>query len=458
MSLSCFELIKSSPEKKTLERAFLEECLSNLAEDFLRERKGQLMTEFINSATGLRRFKKAAEDFKKQNKYLNQTETAMFNILEDARELEGVIKEEKDRAGAILSSMAEGLLVVDKNYKIILMNPAAERFLRFSFREAEGKNIKEALRIFKGKEEMSDDSHPVFKIFKSGGSVIFELEENIYLETASAKAFPAVMAGAPLRGNGITGAVIVFRDASEEKKLEESRNSFISTASHQLRTPLTSISWYAEMLKAGDAGELNETQKDFLNEIYSGAARLNETLNMLLMLARLEGSRQKISPEKINVRVFAEEILKNFEPEIAKKNLAITLKSAQEPNVFLDKTILSQVIMNLLSNAMRYTDDNGKMEISVEESGKELIFSVKDDGIGIPKSQQEKVFSKFFRAENAANKAPDGHGLGLALVKSFVELWKGRIWFESPAVWRDSSGGENYKGTAFYFTMPLIKK
>ena len=125
------------------------------------------------------------------------------------------------------------------------------------------------------------------------------------------------------------------------------------------------------------------------------------------------------------------------------------------PEVLIDQAMLSQVIVNLLSNAIRYTDNKGKIEISIAVFGNSVIYSIKDDGIGIPQGQQKNIFNKFFRAENAISKIPDGNGIGLTLVKNFVEFWKGKIWFESPTVWIGKKGGEERKGTIFYLTIPI---
>lgn len=390
---------------------------------------------------------KKSLELERQNKLLSETEKAVMNLLEDGQISENYLKKERERLATIIFSMGEGLIVVDNNMKIILINSMAEKLLEISSGEAVGKKISEIVSLLKGEEKILTEELPVFKTLKTGESISVDLADNYYYQLPSGKKFPIILNDAPLRGNGIIGAVVVFKDATDEKALDESRSSFISTASHQLRTPLTAIRWYTEMLNAGDAGPLSDNQKKFSNEIYGGVLRLGDTLNLLLTLARVEGRRMKIKNEKINIFQFTDNLIKNLGPSIKNKNLSVEIKSNRKEisDIDLDQTLLSQVITNLLSNAIRYTNEGGHIEIGISCNDKEMIYYIKDDGMGIPEDQKNRVFEKFFRAENAMTKIPDGNGLGLVLVKSLVEIWKGKVWFES----------ELGKGTTFYFTIPI---
>lgn len=441
---------------KSLKKDLLTERLSSFADSYLEKQEHGLVFEIIKNASDLRRLKNLTEKFSEQNARLSEDEAAMLNILEDARELEGIIREEKDQANAIISSMGEGLLVIDSAYKIILMNKNAEFLLGIPKNEIIGNDAKKIIKVFKQNEEIPEAERPAEKMFRTQNTVKIEMEDNFYYQIIpSGKKFPVALVATPLRGNGITGAVIVFRDITAEKALDESKTGFIFTASHQLRTPLTAIRWYAEMLQSGDAGKLNKDQKNFLSQIYGGVLRLGNTLNILLSLARIESGQTKIISSKINFFQSMENIVKELELPIKQKNLNLTIdaggKKPEEFEVLIDQTILNQVIANLLSNSIRYTDKRGNINIKIIRSEKELICSVKDDGIGIPENQKNKIFEKFFRADNAKILVPDGNGLGMVLVKNLVELWKGKIWFESPADWN----GEK-RGTIFYFTIPIL--
>ena len=401
-----------------------------------------------------------ADNLKQRIEYFKQVELAMMNILEDERELEIGLKNERDKTMAIVSSIGEGLLVIDNDYKIVLINEVAARFLEVSAAGVIGIDAKEVINIYKGNEKLPDEKRPVAETLKTGKAISVGLNDDIYYIVPSGRKFPITLVSTPLVSDGnIVGVVVVFSDITEEKKLDEAKSSFIATASHQLRTPLTTIRWYTEMLSKGDAGPLNKDQKIFLEKIYNGVLKLNEALGILLSLARIEGGGNvKINPTKTNLIKFTDEIIKSLALLIKKEKINIKVNAVEKnlPEVLIDQTMLNQVITNLLSNAIRYTDNKGKIEISIAVFGNSVIYSIKDDGIGIPHGQQKNIFNKFFRAENAVNKIPDGSGIGLTLVKNFVEFWKGKIWFESPTVWIAQKGKkEEKKGTIFYFTIPI---
>lgn len=402
--------------------------------------------------------KLADEEKKKDMEKAEETKIALFNILEDVKESEINLKEERDRSEAIISSMGDGLFVVDKDYKIILVNKTTEKLFETLAADILGKDVRDVWKVFKGEEIVPDDERPIAKTLKTGESINIKLEDNFYYKTSAGKKIPVEIITTPLRGNGITGVVIVFQDISELKALDESQKSFISIASHQLRTPLTSIRWYAEMLDSEDAGPLNKDQKEFVNRVYGGALKLNEVINLLLSLTRIESGKTEMEVKKISLVPFTEDIIKELDPLLKQKELKteIITKEKDLPEVDFDASMLRQIVTNLLSNSIRYTGNEGIIQVIIEKMPGEIVYSVKDDGIGIPENQRSKIFNKFFRAENAVTKVPDGSGLGLSLVKALVEMNKGTIWFETPASWVDEAGKEIKKGTVFHFTMPII--
>ena len=397
------------------------------------------------------------EERKKNTERAEETKTALFNILEDVKESEINLKEEKDRSQAIISSMGEGLFVVDKDYKIILANKVTEKLFETSITGILGKDVRDVWKVFKGEEMVSDDERPIAKTLKTGEAIHVGLEDNFYYQNPVGKKIPVEIITTPLKGNGITGVVVVFQDISELKALDESQKSFISIASHQLRTPLTSIRWYAEMLDSEDAGPLNKDQKEFVGRVYGGALKLNEVINLLLSLARIESGKTEMEIKKVSLIPFTKDVIKELEPLLKQKALKteIITKDKDLPEVDFDASMLRQIVTNLLSNSIRYTNDKGIIQVIIEKMPGSIVYSVKDDGIGIPENQRSKIFGKFFRAENAVSKVPDGSGLGLSLVKALVEMNKGTIWFETPASWVDETGKEVKKGTVFHFTIPL---
>jgi signal transduction histidine kinase len=234
--------------------------------------------------------------------------------------------------------------------------------------------------------------------------------------------------------------------AAKLKQLDEAKTGFISVASHQLRTPLTSMRWFSEMLMGGDAGEISPEQRHFVERIYEGTERMVALVNLLLQIARVEAGRLKVEPIPLDLKAVTESVAASLKTglEGKKQTVEITSEPTPFPMIPADQEVIWQCVQNLLANANRYAPVSSVIHIGIKKKKDEIEYSVKDTGIGIPKAQQGRIFEKFFRAENALKAVPEGSGLGLSLVKSLVEGWGGKIWFET----------EEGKGTTFFFTLP----
>jgi two-component system sensor histidine kinase VicK len=254
---------------------------------------------------------------------------------------------------------------------------------------------------------------------------------------------------APIKNQSgrVIGCVIVFRDTTREREIDTAKNEFVSLASHQLRTPLTAINWYLEMLSSGDAGKINNEQKKYIKEIYNGSKRMVALVNALLNTSRIDLGTFAIEPELVDFKDIAESILLELAPDVTRKKMKIEKYYDKNlPKIKADPKLIRIIFQNLLSNAVKYTQEGGKIELKIDKDKKNINIEVSDNGYGIPAKQQEKIFSKLFRADNAREKETDGTGLGLYIIKSILEKTDGKIWFKSK---------EN-KGTSFYVTIPLI--
>ena len=205
------------------------------------------------------------------------------------------------------------------------------------------------------------------------------------------------------------------------------------------------------MLLSGSYGVLSEAQHDLVNEIHGGVNRLYQTINLLLGISRIESGKTGNDRVPIDLTAITTEVIKELTPSMVEKKLVYFSFSAQTDPIFviLDPVTLRQVILNLFANAIRYTNSNGTIEGRwlINKEKNEVVYSVRDNGIGIPKMAQSQMFTKFFRADNAIAKSPDGTGLGLAFVKDIVTSWGGKVWYET----------EEGKGTIFYFSIPTYK-
>ncbi len=379
---------------------------------------------------------------------LSRGTEALYNVLDDVKESERIAKTERDRLQAIVSSMGESLVLIDKDFKIVLLNNACSTLLGVSIDSTIGKDIRKVIRIFSGAREIPDEEYPLNVVINKGEIASASLESNYYYQLASGKKVPVAFVSTPFTGDeGVSGAVLVFRDITGEKELDEAKSGFISIASHQLRTPLTSMKWFSEMLIDGDAGAITEDQKHFVERIYQSTNRMVELVNLLLQLARVEAGRLKVEPKPINLEDLTKAVDATLKADLDRKSQKFEIKTEPSPfpSIPLDQDIVWQVIQNLSTNAMRYSPEGKTIFIDISIKDKFVQYSVRDEGIGIPEDQRGRIFEKFFRADNALKFVPEGAGLGLSLVKNLVEGWGGKIWFET----------EMNKGTTFFFTLPV---
>jgi two-component system phosphate regulon sensor histidine kinase PhoR len=384
-----------------------------------------------------------------QNKNLEKTKVAMISLLEDAKLLEDSLRQERDRVKAIITSMIEGLVVVDERNAIVMLNPAAANFLGVNASDVVGRDIRDVIPLYKGDELLSASEYPMVQVLANRLTLAIDLEDDInFRKGRNTKEIPVAMTMSTLAsGDTMMGGICIFRDITILKQLDEAKVNFISIASHQLRTPLTSMRWFSEMLLDGEAGALNEEQKHFVERVYQGTDRMISLVNLLLQIARVEAGRLRVEPKPLDLVAMTRGVLLTIKAGLDAKKQVVNIVTHPEvlPAIPMDQEVIWQVIQNLLTNANRYSLEGGTITVTITQKDHVIEYAVKDNGIGIPSDQVAKLFEKFFRADNALQMVPEGSGLGLSLVKSLVEGWGGKIWFES----------EVNKGTTFYFTIGI---
>ncbi len=356
---------------------------------------------------------------------------------------------------AILESIGDGLVVVDKEGKITYVNQAFEKMVGWTSKEVLGKLVVEVVPRESEKGEVVLFNERILTKVLSGEVVIADLINPFYYIRKDKSRFPASSIVNPiLLEKKIIGVVETFRDITKEKEIDKAKTEFVSLASHQLRTPLSTISWYTEMLLAGDAGKLNVEQTRYLDEVYKGNQRMISLVNALLSVSRMDLGTFVLEPELTDVVLLVHNVVVEQKPQIDRKNIKFFSKFEKNiPLIQVDPKLLSMVVQNLLSNSVKYTPEKGKIEISLtlDSKKKMLLFKVSDNGYGIPRNQQDKIFTKLFRADNVRGKDTEGTGLGLYIVKAIIDNSGGKVWFES----------KEDKGTTFYVTLPcnlLVKK
>lgn len=374
---------------------------------------------------------------------------ATFNrMAQRLKESYGRLALEQQRDEAILKGMGEGIVAIDEQKQIVVINKVAAELLELGDEaEINKEPIKENYLLYhlgaKKDAKLPAQKHPSYIALKTGHPV-----EDVYGFYGKDGVKRQInIAANPFKVDGkVVGVVTILRDVTKEKEVDRMKTEFISLASHQLRTPLSAIRWFSEMLINGDAGKLKAEQMDFAQNISDSTERMIALVNSLLNISRIESGRIMVVPQPTDLSELVGGITNDLKAKTEEKQQTLIISvHASLPKINLDPRLISQVYLNLLTNAIKYTQKGGEISVFISKKGDKVISQVTDNGYGIPKAQQERLFEKFFRASNAVKVETDGTGLGLYLIKAIVESSGGEIWFES----------EEGKGSTFWFSIPL---
>ena len=349
----------------------------------------------------------------------------------------------KKNTEAIIYSIRDAVIVIDESDKLLMANEAAGKLFGFDFQNSQHKAVGELISA-----DRSEFADFLSRSRKSKGRAT--RQEIELAKEGRPKTFDCIVSCVYDQKEQICGAVAVLHDITREKEISQMKNDFVSHVSHELKTPLASITAYSEMLADGEAGD-EETRKEFYSVIQNQAKRLNRLIEDVLNTSRIESGLIKVSKEPVSLTILIEEQLQMIRSFAEEKNVEVT---GQKPIVFdrvhVDKDMISQVIVNLLSNAVKYTPSGGsvKIETEVDEIAGLARVRVTDTGVGIPESEIEHVFDKFYRV-GANKKQAKGTGLGLNLVKQIVEkVHDGRVFVTSQVG----------AGSTFGFELPLATR
>lgn len=348
---------------------------------------------------------------------------------------------ERKRMEAVIGSLIDCLVVLDADGKISSINPSAEKVFE----------VKEEWVVFKNSEELFQ--YPYLKslfdtIGKHASCKIFcELE--LALPSPSEKIFEVVIMPFKDEKENILGTVISMHDITREKHVEKMKTEFVSLAAHQLRTPLSAIKWILRTLLDRDVGEITEEQAEILEKGYKSNERMILLINDLLNVARIEEGRFLYNLAYESIEEIIEEVLVEMEHQTEEKKIELVFEKppAPLPKIRVDAEKIKLALHNLLDNAISYNKEGGRVIIAAKKDNRtnDIEVAVQDTGIGIPLAQQNRLFNKFFRADNALKINTEGSGLGLFIVRNIVAAHGGKIRCESR---------EN-EGTIFRFTLPI---
>ncbi|HOV78461.1 MAG TPA: ATP-binding protein [Bacillota bacterium] len=356
-----------------------------------------------------------------------------------ARQLRNTIEDvmlERNRTQAVLSGMSEGVIALDIWGRVVFINQVAEELFRITMAASRGKNI---LRVIR--------NYDLEKILNHALETGCSTKKHVQIFTPEPRVFQVHVT--PLRnaGNDRGGVVALLKDITERKMLEEMRSEFVANVSHELRTPLTSIKGFAETLIDG-ALEDPQVTRHFLEIINTETDRLSRLIDELLNLSRIESGKALPNLQSLKIRELVDKAVAILQPRAKKKNIAIELDIPDNlPMVQADSDMINQVLINLIENAVSYTQPGGLVNIRASVYEDQIRVEVQDNGIGIPPENLSRIFERFYRVDKARSRELGGTGLGLSIVKHIIEAHHGRVEVESKAG----------AGSTFSFNLPLYE-
>ena len=345
-----------------------------------------------------------------------------FNIMSETLEDKMLeLRNSNKEMDTILESMKSGVVAVDVEKKIIFLNQLAERLFKVKDFQVNGKNVVEVLRNYQ-------IENFVDKILKNEtdsfqDEIVFE-NNRIY------QIYSRPMYDEENEAE-IVGALILFEDVTEVRNLERIRQDFVANVSHELKTPLTSIKGFAETLKNG-AMENKELREKFIDIIDVEAARIIDLTEDLLSLSDIESNSEMASREAINAYEIVAEVLEIFSIAADEKNIEIKRELEDNiPKLMGNINWFKQILINLIDNALKYTPENGSVQVKLMSFNGELVVKISDTGIGVSQQHIDRLFERFYRVDKARSRQEGGTGLGLSIVKHIVIAFNGRIEVES---------------------------
>ncbi|MEW5692529.1 MAG: ATP-binding protein [Candidatus Hydrogenedentota bacterium] len=396
------------------------------------------------------------ESFNEDDFKLATMITEQIGLIMERRKFQEILKREVETATqnlreltskheAVISSIAEGIVVINNDYKIITFNQMAEKITGYSKEEAIEKSCKE---VFFHEHCGLDvcKSRCIFgKVLETGMTMI---NYEIQMVNKRKPPTPLLINAAPLFDSTSIqiGCVTIFQDISKLKEVDRMKSDFIALVSHELRTPMAAIKGSTDLILKQKLGPLNQEQIKLLNIASNNVNRLVRLVNELLDLSKIEAGELTIEKKSFIFSEILSEVIEILDQRIKKKNISIKTTIPDDlPPIYADPDGLKQVLINIIGNSIKFIQKRGKIIITTIKKDKEIVFKIQDNGPGIPSNDLPYIFDKFYRAKNSYTKKSGGAGLGLAIAKSIIEAHKGNI----------TATSEEDKGASFTFTLPV---
>lgn len=344
---------------------------------------------------------------------INHIFKEVIKIKKDLESMGNKLKIEKNKLDYILDSMSEGFILVDKNKNVFAINKMAKKILNCS-----QNNLGENMLYYTQNIKFIQN---IDKVLKTNQRKSFDLktEDNKIYSIHITKIKKGMIE------KGSSGAIILIIDVTAEKMAEKLKQEFFSNVSHELKTPITSIQGYTELLYNGFATS-KQQEKEFLKIIQKEINNVTSLINNILTISKLENKEIEIDKSEINIKTVVDEIISSTKPLCIERNIKVT-NNCENITMFVDYKKIHQLLNNLIVNAIKYNKDNGFVDINCFEDDKYINLTVKDSGIGIPVADRNRIFERFYRVEKGRSKETGGTGLGLSIVKHIVKYYNGKI-------------------------------
>ena len=359
--------------------------------------------------------------------------------------LNGEIKIERNELGSIMANLLDGLIAYDQNFRIVMINKAAEQVTGVVAADVIGKMMTPEYAKDAKFTVLTQILYPSIApsvVRRSEGGAYPQVVDMSFTHPTTELRITTDRIVDP---NGVLlGFVKIIHNRTREVSMLKSKSEFIEVAAHQLRTPLTSINWIFESLAKET---MPESQKEMVDMGVMAASNILKTVNDLLDVSQIEEGRYGYKFQDMDINVFAEQVLSEIMPYAQEMGIKLYLKKSANPiPVSIDPQKLGIVLSNLVSNAIKYNIENGEVTVEIEQQVEKpyVEMSIRDTGIGIPAEEMQRLFTKFFRADNAQKTVADGTGLGLYITKNIVRRHGGDIWAES----------QLNRGSVFHITIP----
>src|SRR3989338_903212 len=419
-------------------------CIANTIIYFLLKPLRKLVNSFESLGRGnfnQRVDIRSGDEFETIGKHFNEMADTVAKACQSLEREKDIAIAKESKLSEVLSSIVDGVIALDFNKNIILSNKAAEELTGYGEQELQGQSIDRLIHLFDGQEEVISKAYCQTSFNKSV-KLIGKNGKQAGINLLSSRSNQTVQTN--------LSCVLILHDLSKEEELERMKLDFVSMASHELITPLTSIIGYLSVFVSENKGKITKEELKLVERSLASSQQLFNLVQNLLNVNKIERDQMSVSIEILDYSPILSKAVEELKNQAGLKNivLALDITSAPLPKILGDRMRIEEVITNLINNAVSYTNPGGKVEVTVSTSPNEVTTTVADNGVGIPKEALPHLFNKFFRVSNSSQQMSKGTGLGLYITKSIIEKLNGKIWVES----------EFGKGSKFTFTLPLTSQ